>query len=163
MSKKVTLLGFTLAAAMLLSYVESLIPPLSGIPGIKIGLANIAVIFALWHFGIKEAILVSIVKILLSCLLFGNFVAFLYSVAGAIFSLFGMILLKSLKKFSVIGVSIAGGVLHNTGQITAAIFLLGSNAIVYYLPVLILSGTVTGALIGVASGLVIKRFNSFKI
>lgn len=157
MQKKVTLLGLSLAAAMLLSYVESLVPPLFAIPGIKIGLANIAVIFTLCRIGTKEAYLVSIVRVLLSSLLFGNIISLAYSFCGALLSLISMSILKRFNLFSVSGISIIGAVMHNIGQITAAIIILGSNVIALYLPVLILSGTICGALIGILSGIIIKR------
>ena len=163
MAKKVTVLSLSLASAMLLSYIETLIPPLSGIPGIKIGLANIAVIFVLLRLGIKESIAVSLTRVLLSALLFGNFIALIYSICGAALSLLVMILLKKTNLFSVIGISIAGGVAHNVGQIAAAIIILGSSAIIYYLPILLISGTVSGALIGIAAGLFLKRFDKLII
>lgn len=157
MQKKVTLLGLSLAAAMLLSYVESLVPPLFAIPGIKIGLANIAVIFTLCRIGTKEAYLVSIVRVLLSSLLFGNIISLAYSFCGALLSFISMSILKRFNLFSVSGISIIGAVMHNIGQIIAAIIILGSNVIALYLPVLILSGTICGALIGILSGIIIKR------
>ncbi len=163
MAKKITVLSLSLASAMLLSYIETLVPPLSGIPGIKIGLANIAVIFVLLRLGIKEAIAVSLTRVLLSALLFGNFIALIYSICGAALSLLVMILLKKINLFSVIGISIAGGVAHNVGQIAAAIIILGSSAIIYYLPFLLISGTVSGALIGIAAGLFLKRFDKLII
>ena len=163
MPKKVTLLGFCLAAAMLLSYIESLIPPLVSIPGIKVGLANIIIIFALCQLGIKEAALVSAARIVLCALLFGNFISFSYSLCGALLSLTLMALLKKLDLFSLVGISVVGGVMHNVGQIIAAIFILGTKAILGYLPVLIISGTLTGAIIGIISALVIKRFSKIRI
>jgi len=163
MQKKITLLGFCLAAAMLLSYIESLIPPFFSFPGIKIGLANIAVIFALWRLGTKEAILVSFARIILCGLLFGNLISFVYSFFGAFLSLLVMVLLKRAKAFSIVGISVAGGVMHNAGQIIAATIILGSNAILAYMPVLIISGLITGALIGIVSALIIKKFNALKL
>ena len=147
-----------LAVAMILSYIETLIPPLVAVPGIKIGLANIAIIFVLWRVGARQAVAVSAVRIVLSALLFGNFVSLAYSAAGAFLSLVTMTLLKQTKKLSVVSISAVGGVLHNAGQILAAVFLMGSRTIFYYLPPLIISGTLTGLVIGVLAGLLIKRF-----
>lgn len=160
MQRKITLLGLTLAGAMLLSYVESLIPPLSTVPGIKIGLANIAVIFALCRIGTREAYFVSLIRVLLSSLLFGNAVSVIYGLCGAVLSLISMTILKKINIFSVLGISIVGAVMHNVGQILAAIIILGSNVIVLYLPILILSGTITGAIIGVLSAVTIKRIKA---
>ncbi len=162
MPKKVTLLGFCLAAAMLLSYIETLIPPLVSIPGVKVGLANIIVIFALWQIGIKEAYLISLSRIILCALLFGSLLGFVYSLCGAVLSLTVMVILKKTDLFSIIGVSIAGGVLHNFGQIIAAIFILGTEAVLAFLPVLIITGVLAGAAIGIISALIIKRFSLFK-
>ncbi|MBR3594476.1 MAG: Gx transporter family protein [Clostridia bacterium] len=162
MPKKVSLMGLCLAAAMLLSYVETLIPPLVAFPGIKAGLANIVVIFALWRFGFKEASLISFSRIILCTLIFGNFVSFWYSLCGATLSLIVMALLKKTEKFSVIGVSIAGGVMHNVGQILIAIFILGSRAVLSFLPALIIFGAVSGVAIGTLSALLIKKLEKTK-
>ena len=164
MSKKITLSSLTIAAALLLSYVESLIPPLiSAIPGIKMGLANIAVIFALYCIGNKEALVVSFLRVVLSALLFGNMISLIYSLCGAILSFAIMALLKRFSPFSLFGISICGAVAHNVGQILAAIFVIGSVAIAYYLPVLIISAVITGAVIGLLSALVIGRIEKSKI
>ncbi len=163
MSKKVTLLGLTLATAMLLSYVEALIPPLSSVPGVKIGLANIAVIFAIYRLGAGNALFISLARVLLSGLLFGNIIGLAYSACGALFSFAVMIILKKTNVFSVLGVSIAGGVSHNAGQIAAAVIIMGNGSISYYLPALIISGTAAGAVIGIVSGLLLKRFEKYNI
>lgn len=157
MTKKVTLLGFTLAAAMLLSYIESAVPPVIPISGVKIGLANIAVIFALYRIGTAEACLISLLRVFLSALLFGNIVALAYGTAGAVLSLTVMALLKKTDKFSVFAISITGGVLHNIGQILCAVIIIGSSAVLYYLPVLMLCGILSGALIGILSGYINNR------
>ena len=143
--------------AMILSFVESRIPPLTAIPGIKMGLANIAVLFTLYKMGTREAAVVSAVRIIIIALLFGSFVSFMYSLAGAVLSFSVMLVLRRIKLFSEVGVSVAGGVCHNVGQIAMACALLETNVIVYYLPFLLLSGTVTGVLIGIVSALLIKR------
>ena len=154
-TKKITVMAMCIALAMILSYVESQIPS-PGIPGVKLGLANLAVIFALYKLGWKEAAGISLLRVLLVSLLFGHVASLMYSAAGAVLSLLGMILLRRVDKLSCVFVSVSGGVLHNVGQILMAWALMGPN-VVYYLPVLIVSGTVTGVLIGVLAGLIVKR------
>lgn len=156
-NKRLALLSMCACLAMILSFVESRIPPLTAIPGIKMGLANIAVMFALYKMGTKEAAVVSAIRMILVALLFGSFVSFLYSLAGAVLSFAVMLVLRRIGLFSEVGVSVAGGVCHNIGQIVMACILLETNVIVYYLPFLLLSGTVAGVLIGAVSAVLIKR------
>ena len=155
-TKKLTTLALLTAGAMILSYVESMLPSI-GIPGVKMGLANIAVIFALYRLGWKEALGISLVRVFMVSMLFGSMSALLYSLAGAALSLGVMALLKRLDRFSETGVSVAGGVAHNIGQIAVAAMVLESGAIFYYLPVLLLSGSAAGAVIGFLGGLIVKR------
>lgn len=162
-TKRLVTLALCTAVAMILSYLESLIPLSFAVPGIKIGFANIAVIFVLYRFGWKEASIVSLLRIVWLALLFGNAMTLIYSVCGAVLSLTGMILLKRLQKFSEVGVSVAGGILHNAGQITAAMVLMDTAQIVYYLPVLAISGTVAGIVIGIVAAILIKRVPANKI
>ena len=143
------------ALAMILSYVESLLPSL-GIPGVKMGLANIVVVFALYKLGRAEAAGISLLRVFLAALLFGHAASLMYSAAGAALSLVGMILLLRTGRFGTVAVSVTGGVLHNLGQILTARLLMGPN-VVYYLPVLILSGTVAGVAIGAVAALIVKR------
>ena len=156
-TKKLTVLALTVSVAMVLSFIESKIPAFVAIPGVKVGLANIAVIFALYKLGAKEAVLVSLVRCVLIALLFGSVVSLAYSLAGAALSLTVMVALKKLTPLSSIGVSVAGGVCHNVGQIIVASLIMETNVIVYYLPFLILSGTVAGIAVGVASALLVKK------
>ena len=162
-TKKVAMLGLTVALAMIMSYIEALVPLSFAVPGIKMGLANIVIIFVLYKIGTKEAILVSLIRVILVSLLFSNVMAMAYSIAGAVLSLSVMWLLKKTDKFSFVGVSIAGGIMHNVGQIIMAVILLGTEQIALYLPVLIITGTATGVVIGIVSGLVINRFRKIKI
>lgn len=155
--KNVAVLGLCVALAMIMSYIESLFPLNFAVPGIKMGLANIVIIFLLYRTGFKEAVTVSLIRVFLVSLLFGNMMMMAYSLAGAALSLALMQMLKKSGKFSVIGVSIAGGVAHNAGQIIMAIILLGTKQIAYYLPVLAVTGTVTGVLIGIGASIVINR------
>ena len=154
-AKKVTVMAMCIALAMVLSYLESLIPS-PGIPGVKLGLANLAVIFALYKMGWREAVGISLLRVLLVSLLFGHVASLMYSAAGAALSLAGMILLRRIDRLSCVAVSVTGGVLHNIGQILMAWALMGAN-VVWYLPVLILSGTVAGVAIGIVSALLVKR------
>ena len=162
-TKKVAMLGLTIALAMIMSYIEALVPLSFAVPGIKMGLANIVIIFVLYKIGTKEAILVSLIRVILVSLLFSNVMAMAYSIAGAVLSLGIMWILKKTDKFSVIGVSIAGGIMHNVGQIIMAVILLGTEQIALYLPVLIITGTATGVVIGIVSGLVINRFKNIRL
>ncbi len=154
-TKKITVMAMCTALAMILSYVESQIPS-PGVPGVKMGLANIAVVFCLYRLGWKEAAGISLLRVVLVSLLFGHVASLMYSAAGAVLSLLGMIGLKATDRLSCVAVSVIGGVLHNVGQILMAWVLMGPN-VVYYLPVLIFSGTVAGVVIGVLAGLIVKR------
>lgn len=156
-TKKIAVLAIAIALAMILSFVESQIPAFVAIPGVKIGLANIAVVFVLYKLGWKEAVLISLVRVVMVSMLFGTLVSLFYSVAGAVLSLTGMVLLKKTGLFSTVAVSVTGGVLHNVGQILMACLLLETNVIVYYLPFLILSGVIAGVVIGVVAAIMVNR------
>ena len=162
-TKKVAMLGLSIALAMIMSYIEVIVPLSFAVPGIKMGLANIVIIFVLYKIGTKEAILVSLIRVFLVSLLFSNVMAMWYSLAGAVLSLGIMWILKKTDKFSVVGVSIAGGIMHNVGQIIMAVIVLGTEQIALYLPVLVITGTVTGVVIGIVSGLVINRFKKIRL
>lgn len=150
-------LSAIIAVAMILSYVESLIPAFVAVPGVKIGLSNIATVFALYALGWPYAICVSVVRVFLSALLFGNFVSLIYSLSGAALALLAMILLKKLDIFSSVGVSVAGGICHNVGQIIAACLVMETAAISLYLIPLVISGTIAGVVIGVIAGSLVER------
>ena len=156
-TKKLTTLGLSAALALILSYVESLLPPLMAVPGVKVGLPNIVILFLLYRYGWQEAGSVSLIRLLLSAALFTGFAAFFYGLAGAALSLAGSTFLKKTDRFSPLGVSVAGGVLHNLGQIALAALVLNSGYLFAYLPVLLLSGTVAGAVVGLLSGILIRR------
>lgn len=157
MTKKTAYLGMFIALAMIASYVESQVPFYFGAPGIKLGLANLITVVILYRSDWKDAALVSALRILLSGFLFGNLFSILYSFAGALVSFLVMLLLKMTKKFSLVGVSVAGGVFHNLGQIIAAVFLMENGSVMYYFPVLMVAGVLTGMLIGVGSREVLRR------
>ncbi len=155
--KQIAEYGLLIALAMVLSYVEFLIPFSVAVPGVKLGLANIVVVFALYRLGKTEAFVISILRVLLMTFMFGNAFALFYSLSGAILSFAAMLLLLKTKRFSHIGVGISGGVFHNIGQILCAMVLLGTKQIAYYLPVLLVSGTIAGIAIGVIAGILINR------
>ena len=161
-TKKVAFLGLAIALAMVLSFVESQIPALVAIPGIKVGLPNLVMVFLLYKVGWKETVIVSIIRILLVSILFGNVQTMIFSIAGALLSLLGMILLKKTDWFSAITVSIVGGILHNVGQIIAACLVTETAEVAFYLPVLLVSGTVAGAVIGIIAGMLVKRLEKIK-
>ena len=158
-TKKITYCSILAAGGMILSWIEHLIPFDFGIPGIKLGLANIATLIALYLYGTSYAFAVSVVRIVLSCLLFSGVIPMAYSLVGGLLSLFGMALLKRIDKFSLIGVSVIGGVLHNIGQIFVAWIVFSTKQIFLYLPVLIVTGTLTGVLIGAVAQIVVNRLN----
>ena len=157
-SKTVAFLGLCTALALILAYVEILIQPLfPSLPGIKMGLPNVVIVFLLYRRGAGTAMGVSLVRILLVSILFGNVMALWYSLAGAILSLGVMFLLRRLNWLSPVGVSVAGGVTHNVGQILMAMLLLETAELGYYLVVLTVSGTVAGVLVGLCGALLIRK------
>ncbi|MBQ3612382.1 MAG: Gx transporter family protein [Firmicutes bacterium] len=156
-TKKMTIAALMAALALIFSYVEVLIPFTVGIPGIKLGVANIVIIIALYYLGPKYAITVNVVRVIIAGLLFNGLFGALYSLAGAIVSFIVMVVLKRTDIFSIVGVSMAGGVAHNLGQILIAAVLVDNIKIFIYFPVLIISGVITGAIIGVLAGLILKK------
>jgi len=160
--KQISEYGLLIALAMVLSYVEFLIPFSVAVPGVKLGLANIVVVFALYKLGKVEAFVISILRVLLMTFMFGNAFALIYSLSGAILSFAVMLLLLKTGRFSPVGVGIGGGVSHNIGQILCAMALLETKQIIYYLPVLFISGTIAGIAIGVISGILIERIKQKK-
>ena len=142
--------------ALIFSYVEAIIPYNPGIPGIKLGIANIVTVIALYKFSWKEAACVSVIRIVIAGLLFNGVFGMFYSLAGAVLSLIGMIILKKTGLFSVTGVSMAAGVLHNLGQLFVAAALIEDLRIFFYFPVLLFSGIAAGILVGIASAMILK-------
>lgn len=163
MNSRVAYFGVFTALALIFSYVESLIPINFGIPGVKLGLANLITLIALYKMSVKEAFLISIARVILSGFIFGNLFAILYSLAGGLLSLAIMTWFKRSNKFSIYGISMAGGVFHNVGQLMMAILVVESVTIAGYLPVLLVSGLLTGLVIGVVSGETLKRIGKIKI
>lgn len=163
-TRKTTFLGIFAALAIILSYVEVLLPPIwSAVPGIKVGLPNIVIIFLLYRFSLKEAAIVSFIRLLTTAFLFGSMLTFAYSFAGALLSLSVMALLKKTNFFSQVGVSIAGGVFHNLGQIFVAMIMLSTKEIGYYMIVLAVTGTIAGIFVGLAGILLLKYTQKIKL
>ncbi|MBR1390580.1 MAG: Gx transporter family protein [Lachnospiraceae bacterium] len=147
--KKVAYLGIFLTLALILSYVEAMIPFPLGIPGVKLGLCNLMVVLLLYLLGWKEALIVSVLRAVLVGFLFGNPFGILYSLAGSMVSFFCMFVLYRLNRFHVVTVSICGGIMHNMGQLAVAALLIDSYYVAYYVPVLLIAGGLTGCVIGV--------------
>lgn len=163
MKKKTVLLGFLLAISMILAYIESILPLAIGIPGVKLGLPNLVVVLLLYSYGKGEALSVNLLRILLTGFLFGNLYSIIYALAGALFSFCVMVIVRRTGMFSIVGVSISGGVSHNIGQILVAMFVVETFAPAFYLPFLLIAGAVTGFLIGIVSSRVIKYIPMDKI
>ncbi len=156
-AKRTAVLGMLLAFALILGYVESLLPFTFGIPGVKLGLANLAVLLTLCLAGVKEAFLIDLLRIIVSGFLFGSLYSLLYSLAGGMLSFCAMCAAKRTKYLGTTGVSIAGGVFHNVGQLAMAAFVVETKGIFYYLPALLVSGVLTGFLIGLVTEQVLCR------
>ena len=154
---KIAYMGLLTALALIVSYVEFLIPIPIGIPGVKPGLANLVVVWALYTLRPGEALLINMLRIFLSGFLFGNLSMILYSLAGALVSFLCMYLVKRSGLLQVVGVSIAGGIMHNMGQLALAVLAPETGSLVYYAPVLVLAGAVTGSVIGIVSREVLRR------
>ena len=163
MKSRAAYFGVFTALALILSYVEMLIPINFGIPGAKLGLANLIIVIVLYKTDWKEALLLSVTRIVLAGFIFGNMFSILYSLAGGILSLAVQAVLKKQGSFSVAGVSIAGGVSHNIGQLIVAMIVVETYQVGYYRPVLLISGLLTGLLIGVISGEVLKRIRQIDL
>ena len=145
------------ALALILSYVESLFPLSVAVPGVKMGLPNLVIVFALYRMGAGSAARISLVRVAVVALLFGNIYSLLYSLAGAVFSLLLMAGMKKIPGLHTAGVSVSGAVMHNITQIGVAMIILGTKEIIYYLPPLLISGVVTGVAIGLVAALLIQR------
>ena len=157
-TKKIALRALLVALALVLSYLESLLPPLAHIaPGLKLGLPNIAVVFALYRLGGRDAAAISLLRVALAALLFGSALSLAYSTAGAAVSLAVMLLLRRSGRFGCMGVSVAGALAHNLAQLATAALLLGTRRLLWYLPALLIGGTIAGIAVGVAAALLATR------
>ena len=161
MKSRVAYFGVFTALALIFSYIETLIPINFGIPGIKLGLANLIIVVALYKLELKEVYMLAVVRVLLSGFIFGNYFSIIYSLAGGLLSLTVMALLKRQEGFSVMGISMAGGVFHNVGQMIVAVLVVETFSISYYLPVLLIAGLITGLVIGVVGDGILKRLANF--
>ena len=161
MKNKVAVFGVFTSLALILSYVELLIPINFGIPGMKLGLANLLVVILLYKGCPRDALLLSVIRILLSGLIFGNMFSIFYSLGGGLLSLAVMVFLKKTGQFTVAG--IGGGASHNVGQLLVAMFVVQTYQVGYYLPVLLIAGVITGAVIGILSAEVLKRTQSIRL
>lgn len=154
--------GVFVALALICSYIETLIPFQIGIPGVKLGLANIVIVIALYRMPVREAFLLSAVRVILAGFLFGNLMSILYSLTGGVLSLAVMWGVRHVKSVSIVGVSIAGGVFHNIGQLLAAALVVETYGVFSYVPVLLVSGLMTGLVIGLLSGEILKRLKGIQ-
>lgn len=155
-AKRIAKMSMLVALAIIFSYIEFLIPINLGVPGIKLGLANLVIVIALYTMNTMDVCLISILRILILGFMFGSGMSIIYSIAGAVLSLIVMCIIKRIKGFSIVGVSIAGGVCHNIGQIVVAMLVVETTGILYYMPALLVSGVITGAIIGIISKRVVR-------
>lgn len=156
-SHKVALSAILAALALIFSYIEAILPLSVGIPGVKLGIANLVVIIALYVLGFKYAMAVNVLRILVAGLLFNGAFGAMYAMAGGVLSLIIMYLLKKMNLFSTVGISMAGGVAHNLGQLLVAALIVSTMKLFYYFPVLLFSGMISGILIGIVASLILKR------
>lgn len=159
-SKRLAVRGVLIALAMILSYVESLIPMDFLIPGAKLGLANIVTVFAVLFLGLKDALIIGVLRVILTTILFGNVVMMVYSLSGAVVSILMMNLCLRMKQFGIVGISIIGAVSHNAAQCAAAAVLIQNKNILGYIPLLLVFGVISGLLTGIVSSEVIKRLKN---
>lgn len=163
MKSRVAYFGVFTALALIFSYVETLIPISFGIPGVKLGLANLIIVIALYKMRLSEAYLLSVVRVVLSGFIFGNYFSIIYSLAGGLLSLTAMACLKKSGGFSVMGVSVAGGVCHNIGQLIVAMLVVETFSVAYYVPVLLVAGVATGLVIGLVANGMIRRLKDIQL
>lgn len=154
---KVATYGMLIALAMVLSFLESMLPAFVAVPGVKLGLTNLVVMVALYRMHPSDALIINIIRIILVGLTFGNAFSIAYSIAGGVLSFLVMYILYRSDRFSAMGVGAAGGVAHNIGQIIVAMIVMRTTGVAYYLLVLIISGLIAGVVIGMVSGMVVKR------
>lgn len=162
-TQSVAICALFASIALVFGYIEYLIPFNFGIPGVKLGLSNLITVSALYTLGNTKTVTVSLLRVLCTALLFGNIYSFAYSIVGAILSILGMMLAKKISYLSSVGVSVFGGVLHNLGQLSVAVLVVDSINILFYLPILLVSGALTGAIIGICTLPVIRKLNMIKI
>lgn len=156
-TKKIAIFSILVALAFILSYIEVSIPNPFPIPGIKLGLANLVVITAFYTLGNREALIISLVRIVLVGFTFGNMSMMIYSMAGGLLSWLIMFICKKFNIFSIVGISVVGGIAHNIGQVAVAVIMVENMNIIYILPILLISGVAAGTIIGILGGIMVKR------
>ncbi|NLK75128.1 MAG: Gx transporter family protein [Clostridiales bacterium] len=156
-TKKIAIFSILVALAFILSYIEVSIPNPFPIPGIKLGLANLVVITAFYTLGNREALIISLVRIVLVGFTFGNMSMMIYSMAGGLLSWLIMFICKKFNIFSIVGISVVGGLAHNIGQVAVAVIMVENMNIIYILPILLISGVAAGTIIGILGGIMVKR------
>lgn len=159
-SYKVALAAILAALALIFSYIEAILPLNTGIPGVKLGIANLVILTALYVLDFKYAMIINILRILIAGLLFNGFFGAMYSLAGGVVSLLVMAVIKKTGLFSTIGISMAGGVAHNLGQLLVAALIVSTMKLFYYFPVLLFSGMISGILIGILTHMILKKLPS---
>lgn len=157
-TKQITECGLLLALSLILSYLESLLPVMIAVPGVKLGLANIITMLLLYRFGGKTAFFFMTLKVILAGLLFSGVAGIIYSFAGGMCCIILMSIAKKCPFFSTLGVSMIGAMAHNAGQLVIALFVMENANILYYLPVLAVTGMITGMMIGYLSSLIYKQY-----
>jgi len=160
-TKKIAYIAALTTLAMIFSYVESLIPVNFGIPGIKLGVANIVSVISLYTFGLIPSLVIVVLRVLLTGFLFGNAYSIIYSLAGGVLSLLAMYLIMKSDLFSMCGISICGGVVHNLGQLLVAMLTVNQIKLSYYGPILIISGVIMGVIVGLICRAVYKRVETY--
>ncbi|MBQ7795336.1 MAG: Gx transporter family protein [Lachnospiraceae bacterium] len=160
-ARKVALYGILIALAMVMNFVESLIPIPMPVPGVKLGLANLVTVAGLYLIGIPGTICVTILRVVLIGFSFGNPYSMIYGLSGSLVSLFVMALARKYNWFSHIGISILGGIFHNIGQMTFAALIVQTTGVYVYLPTLLIAGTIAGTLIGILGGIMTERLTNF--
>ena len=154
----ITKIALLSALAIICGYIESLVPPITAIPGIKLGISNIVILFAIYKIDKSSAFFIMLAKVAASSILFSGLNVFIYSLSGGLLSILIMILMKKFD-FSTVIISMIGAVFHNLGQLAAAAFMLKSFSVFYYMPVLLISGLVLGFITGYVSKILINRVN----
>jgi len=163
LANKISFCSIFAALALIFSYIERMLPLDVGIPGVKLGLANLIVILALYTLGAKFAFGINVFRIFAGGMLFSGVFGMAYSMAGGLLSFLVMYLLKRTGWFSIVGVSMAGGVFHNIGQILMASVIIANVKIMLYMPALIISGMITGILIGILGHYLMKPLKKIMI
>ena len=161
-ARRASLGGLFIALAFVLSWIEFIFPLQAPIPGVKLGLANLVTLFALYKLKLTDTVVISLARVILAGLVFGGLFPTLYALSGWALSLSVMLILKKSAKFSPVAVSVAGGVFHNVGQLICAAFAMSEVRTVYYLPVLLISGIISGAIVGTLGALLLSAMKKMK-